>query len=65
MRAMSAARVDRLRARIGAGCPACRNRPRVRIPGEDGPESPKWCEACGRRVAGEVHVYVGIDPDVV
>jgi Zn ribbon nucleic-acid-binding protein len=65
VRATTVARIDRLRAKIGAGCPACRDRPQVWILGEDDPEPPDQCERCGRRVDGEVYVYVGIDPDVI
>lgn len=63
MRAKTAARVERLRARIGEGCPACRAWPLVWIMGEGSPEPPLACASCGRVFDGLVRVYVGVDPD--
>lgn len=65
MRAKTVARVDRLRARIGEGCPACRNRPPVHLLQESDPLPPNDCPACGRRFADEVYVYPGIDPELI
>lgn len=63
MRAKTVARVERLRAVIGEGCPACKGWPLVWILGDDSPEPPMECDSCGRRFEGLVRVYVGVDPN--
>lgn len=60
MRATTTARVARLRARCGEGCPACRVWPHVWLMGEGDPEPPGSCPGCGRAWRGLVRVYVGV-----
>lgn len=63
VRATTAGRIQKLRAKIGEGCPACKGWPLVWILGDDSPEPPTECAHCGRRFEGLVRVYVGVDPD--
>jgi Zn ribbon nucleic-acid-binding protein len=65
VRAKTLGRVDRLRAAIGSGCPACRDRPTVHLLGEGDPLPETRCRECGRRFADEVHVFLGIDPATI
>jgi hypothetical protein len=63
VKAKTVGRIQKLRARIGEGCPACKGWPLVWILGDDDPEPPAACSRCGRVFAGLVRVYVGVDPD--
>jgi hypothetical protein len=65
MRAKMVTQVERLRAAIGEGCPACRDWPLVHCLSDTEPMPPTSCARCGRRFAGLVRRYVGVDPDAV
>jgi hypothetical protein len=55
-------RLDQLRHRLPAGCPVCRDWPRVWLLNEGDPEPPVCCSQCGRMRAGLVRVYlIGVD----
>jgi hypothetical protein len=65
VKARTAARVQRLKAKIGEGCPACKDWPHCWILGEDDPEPPMRCERCGRRFAAGMRIDVGVDPNAI
>jgi len=65
VKAKTVSRIQRLKAVIGAECPACKDWPHVWILGEHDPPPPMACEACGRRFEGGVRIYIGVDPDAI
>ena len=63
--AETVSRIERLKAVIGEGCPACKDWPHVWVMGKDDPQPPVACDQCGRRFAGGMRVYIGVDLDAV
>jgi hypothetical protein len=63
VKAKTVTRVDRLRAAIGTGCPACKCWPFVYHLRDTDPTPPTACDRCGRHFAGLVRIYIGVDPD--
>jgi hypothetical protein len=62
VKAKTAGRIQKLRAKIGDGCPKCKAWPHVWILGDNSPEPVTECDQCGRVFAGLMRVYVGVDP---
>jgi hypothetical protein len=65
VRTKTVTRVDRLREKIGIGCPACCDRPAIHLLGVEDPLPAAFCGACGRRFDDEVLVFLGIDPTTI
>ncbi len=53
-------RTERVRAQVPPGCAACRGWPMVWLIGVDDPEPPAACGQCGREIAAETRVYMGV-----